>query len=75
MNGKSTVTGLEKTKIFFSQVKTETAKVTWPTKDQVKQYCIVVLVSTVVVCIMMGAWDWVLAEALKVLFTKIGVAG
>jgi preprotein translocase subunit SecE len=69
MNQTRTAVSLpEKTKIFFSQVRTEMQKVTWPTKDQVKHYTIIVLVSAIVVCIVMGLWDALLVEVIKTFF-------
>jgi preprotein translocase subunit SecE len=53
---------LERIKIFVQQVRTELAKVTWPTKDEVRTYAIVVIIATVIVCIMMGVWDYILTE-------------
>jgi len=54
--------------LYFSQVRTETEKVTWPSKEQVKTYTIVVLASSIVVGIMIGVWDWVLSLALEQIF-------
>lgn len=59
---------IEKTKLFFSQVKTETEKVSWPSKEQVKTYTIVVLTASIIVAILMGLWDLLVTEAIKVIF-------
>jgi preprotein translocase subunit SecE len=58
----------QRTKLFFSQVKTETEKVTWPSKEQVKTYTIVVLTASIIVAILMGLWDLVVTEVIKVIF-------
>lgn len=57
----------ERNKLYWQQVRTEMAKVTWPTKDDVRTYAIVVIVATVITCIIMGVWDWVLSEILFVI--------
>ena len=59
---------LERMKIFAQQVRTEMAKVAWPTKDEVRTYAMVVIVATVIVCILMGVWDFILTEIFAIIF-------
>lgn len=61
-------------RVYYHQVRNEMAKVTWPTKQDVKTYTIVVLVSTAIVCVLMGVWDVVLSTALRTIF-NIGGGG
>jgi preprotein translocase subunit SecE len=52
---------------FYSGVMTEMSKVSWPSKEDLKTYTIVVLVSAVMVSIVFGAWDVLLAYLLRML--------
>lgn len=54
---------------FFSEVRTETEKVSWPTQDQIKTYTIVVISSSIVVGILIGVWDLILTEVVKTIFS------
>ena len=53
-----------KTKTFFSEVKQEMKKVTWPTKAQVKNYTVVVVIASFALAIVIGLWDKVLTVLL-----------
>jgi len=57
---------VERPKVFMDQVRTEMKKVTWPSKEDVKTYTTVVIVSTITVCILMGLWDQVLQGLMKI---------
>jgi preprotein translocase subunit SecE len=59
---------MERTRTFFGEVRTELSKVVWPTREQVKNWTIVVLVASAVVAALMGAWDWVLSLVVERLF-------
>ncbi|HMZ50742.1 preprotein translocase subunit SecE [Candidatus Sumerlaeota bacterium] len=50
----------EKTKIFYGEVRTEMAKVVWPTTEQVKTWTMVTIISTAIFAACLGAWDFVL---------------
>lgn len=71
MSSKAAVGGFEKIKIFSSQVRTEMAKVSWPSKDDLRTYTIVVIVATIVICVLMGAWDKLLSKLLELMFRVI----
>jgi len=51
--------------IFFGQVRTEMEKVTWPSKEDLKVYTMVVLISAFVVCVLIGLWDVALTRVLS----------
>lgn len=57
-----------KAKVFFSQVRTEMTKVTWPSKEDLQNYTIVVITATIVVGVLMAAWDQLINQALSVVF-------
>ncbi len=69
MNAKTERSFWERTRVFFQQVRTETDKVSWPTRDEIRKYALVTLVSTVIFAIFLGGWDMVLIEVLKRFFT------
>jgi preprotein translocase subunit SecE len=50
---------------FYNGVMSEMRKVTWPTKENLKTYTIVVLVSAIIFSIIMGLWDVLLAYLLQ----------
>ncbi|MGF1573241.1 MAG: preprotein translocase subunit SecE [Sumerlaeia bacterium] len=54
---------------FFSEVRTETEKVSWPSKEELKTYTIVVISSSIVVGILIGIWDLLLTEVIKSIFS------
>lgn len=72
MSTKAAVGGFEKIKLFSSQVRTEMAKVSWPSKDDLRTYTIVVIVSTFVICVLMGVWDKLLSKAVEIGFKMLG---
>lgn len=74
MAEKATIGIWKKTNIFFSQVRTEMAKVSWPSQEDCKNYAIVVIVATAIVGVMMALWDFALAKALAALL-QVGVSG
>jgi len=56
----------DKTKAFLSEVKVEMKKVTWPTKDQVRNYTAVVIIASFFLAIAIGLLDravsWLLIQ-------------
>lgn len=60
---------LTRIQMFFSEVRTETEKVSWPSKDQIKTYTIVVISSSIAVGILIGIWDMILTEIIKSIFS------
>ena len=57
----------EKITDFVNGVTKEMKKVTWPTKDELKDSTTVVLVSTVIISLFIAAVDIVFTEIMKVL--------
>ncbi len=47
----------DKTKTFLTEVKAEMKKVTWPTRAQVKNYTVVVIIATFALAVTIGLWD------------------
>ncbi len=57
---------------FFRETKMEMKKVIWPTKRQLTQYTIAVIVSVVLVSIMIVAVDFVFMGLSKLLVNAVG---
>ncbi|MBN1505162.1 MAG: preprotein translocase subunit SecE [Candidatus Eisenbacteria bacterium] len=58
----------EKLKVFLKEVRLEMSKVTWPTKAELKDSTIVVIVSCLVISVFIGAVDWVLYSLVRLAF-------
>jgi preprotein translocase subunit SecE len=56
---------IEKIKRFFSETRAEMRKVTWPTRDELKESTKIVIVATFVVTIFIGIIDQVLSLLVK----------
>lgn len=56
----------EKTKTFLNEVKGEMKKVTWPTKEQIKSYTVVVVITSCVLAVAITVVDrgvsWLLIQ-------------
>ncbi|MCC5876890.1 MAG: preprotein translocase subunit SecE [Candidatus Sumerlaeia bacterium] len=61
-------------KLYFGEVRTEMSKVVWPTKEELKTYSIVVLISTAVIALFLSGWDFILSHIVQVLFVGGGGA-
>ena len=59
---------IEKLKIFFKEVRLEMSKVTWPTRAELKDSTIVVIVSCLVISAFIGAVDYVLYSLVRLAF-------
>lgn len=55
---------------FLKDVKIELSRVSWPTKDQLIQYTLVVLGMSLAIALFLGAWDWVLQRGLNMFVLK-----
>lgn len=60
---------IAKIKNFVGEVSKEMKKVSWPTKDQLKESTIVVLVTTAILTTYIFVVDFVVTEAIKLIFT------
>jgi preprotein translocase subunit SecE len=56
---------------FFSDIKLEMSKVSWPTKDELIGSTIVVIVSLAVLSLFIGICDVVLSKIVNVIMTRI----
>jgi len=56
---------IERVKIFLKEVKVEMSKVTWPTRAELKDSTIVVIVSCLVISAFIGVIDWVLYSLVR----------
>jgi preprotein translocase subunit SecE len=52
----------------LSETRTELKKVTWPTRQELKESTYVVIVSTVLVTIFIGAVDQILSRMIRLVF-------
>ncbi len=59
---------LEKIKTFLREVYMEMQKVTWPNRNEIVSYTVVVLVTVLILSVMIWAVDNVLGRALKLFF-------
>jgi preprotein translocase subunit SecE len=59
---------IERLKVFFKEVRLEMSKVTWPTRAELKDSTIVVIVSCLVIAAFIGAVDYVLYSLVKLAF-------
>ncbi|KPJ58885.1 MAG: hypothetical protein AMJ46_13355 [Latescibacteria bacterium DG_63] len=57
---------LEQLKTFLKEVRLEMSKVTWPTRAEIKDATVVVIISVVVIAAFIGVIDWVLYSLVKV---------
>ena len=55
---------------YLGEVRSELRKVAWPSREEVINYSIVVLITLVVLTTFIGVLDWFLGEALLKLFER-----
>lgn len=55
---------------FFSEVKNELAKVVWPTRAETFKYTLTVILFSIVVSVILGAFDYGLLRLFEVLVSK-----
>jgi preprotein translocase subunit SecE len=56
---------------FFKDCVGELRKVVWPSRDDVISSTKVVIISTVIIALFLGAVDWLIYQGVKILF-RIG---
>ena len=59
-------------KSFLSVVKVEMKKVIWPTKKELINYTVMVIVATIVVMVIIGVADGVFSQLFKLLQLVVG---
>jgi preprotein translocase subunit SecE len=55
--GKVTVKFIDNLKVFFADARTEFKKISWPTRDEVKDSTIIVCTTIVFVMVVLGTYD------------------
>ena len=59
---------LERLKTYLLETKTELKKVSWPTKDELKESTRVVVVASIVLTLFIGVVDQILSRIVKLIF-------
>lgn len=59
---------IERIKLFLSETRTELKKVTWPTREELKESTKVVIISTFLVTIFVGIVDQILSQIVRLVF-------
>jgi preprotein translocase subunit SecE len=59
---------IEKFKTFLIDTKNELKKVTWPTKDELKESTRVVIVASFLLTVFIGVIDQILSRIVKLIF-------
>jgi preprotein translocase subunit SecE len=58
----------EKLKNYLAETRVELKKVTWPTKDELKEATRVVVVASILLTIFIGVIDQILSSIIKLVF-------
>ncbi len=56
---------IEKVKKYLSETKIEMKKVTWPTRDELKESTRIVIIATIIVTLFVGIVDQILTLIIK----------
>jgi preprotein translocase subunit SecE len=56
---------------FLKETRAELGKITWPTRGELRESTIVVIITVIIITIFIGAVDWVFSEAMKKFFQAI----
>jgi preprotein translocase subunit SecE len=59
---------IERLKLFLSETRTELKKVTWPTREELRESTYVVIISTFIVTIFVGVVDQILSRIIRLVF-------
>jgi preprotein translocase subunit SecE len=59
---------IERIKLFLTETRTELKKVTWPTREELRESTKVVIVSTIMVTIFVGIVDQILSRIIRLVF-------
>jgi len=59
---------IEKIKQYLAETRAEIKKVTWPTRDELKESTRVVIIATIVITIFIGGVDLVLNRIMRLIF-------
>lgn len=61
---------VKKVVVFFSEVKTELEKVTWPKRDEVIRLTLVVIAISAIVAVFVGSLDYLFTKLLEIVVVK-----
>ena len=56
---------IERIKLFLTETRTELKKVTWPTREELRESTIVVITSTFIVTIFVGVVDQIISRVIR----------
>ncbi len=59
---------LERLKTYLAETRAEVRKVTWPSREELKQSTRVVIVATLVLTVFIGGVDLILSRIVRLLF-------
>jgi preprotein translocase subunit SecE len=59
---------IERLKTYLAETRTELKKVTWPTRQELRESTRVVIVSTIIVTAFIGVVDQILSRIVKLVF-------
>jgi preprotein translocase subunit SecE len=59
---------IERIKTYFAETRIELKKVTWPSRQELRESTRVVIVSTILVTIFIGVVDQILSRIIKLVF-------
>jgi len=59
---------IERLRLFLSETRTELKKVTWPTREELRESTYVVIISTFIVTVFIGAVDQILSRIIRLVF-------
>ena len=60
-----------KVTVFFTDIKTEMAKVSWPNKDELRGSTAVVLVSLAILSLFIGVCDLFLSKIVNIIMSRL----
>jgi preprotein translocase subunit SecE len=63
-----TMSAKERIETYISETRTELRKVTWPSRDELKQSTKVVIIATILVTVFIGIVDQILSRIIKLVF-------
>jgi len=56
---------VERTRTFLHEVVVETKKITWPSKEDLRESTTVVIISVILLAIILGVVDWLISMGMK----------
>lgn len=56
---------------FLKETRAELGKITWPTRSELRESTIVVIITVIIITIFIGVVDWLFSELMKQFFQLI----